>query len=357
MKLRKKRCIAILLFLLGICFIASSIAYTILSSPMDRKDNQEIEVIIPNGMTNINVGKVLASKGLIRNTMFFRIFLRLNQAGTIKADVYQLKKSMSMNEIVTILTEGTHSNPNAIMVTFPEGKNMKEYGAILEKNTKIKSTDFLSKMQDRTYISNLISKYWFLTDAILNENIYYPLEGYLAPDTYQFNDENVTIEEVVLTLLDETENRLKDFKTTLETQQNIHDIFTLASIAQLEGIHSEDRKMIVGVFQNRLRSGMNLGSDVTTYYAFQEDMTQDLTLDMFNTYNPYNTRSSQMAGRLPVGPICNPDITSIEAAIAPTENDYYYFVADKNGKVYYTKTAIEHAQMVQTIKDRGDWIW
>ena len=75
MKLRKKRCIAILLFLLGICFIASSIAYTILSSPMDRKDNQEIEVIIPNGMTNINVGKVLASKGLIRNTMFFRIFL------------------------------------------------------------------------------------------------------------------------------------------------------------------------------------------------------------------------------------------------------------------------------------------
>ena len=167
----------------------------------------------------------------------------------------------------------------------------------------------------------------------------------------------MTIEEVVLTLLDETENRLKDFKTALETQQNIHDIFTLASIAQLEGIHSEDRKMIVGVFQNRLRSGMNLGSDVTTYYAFQEDMTQDLTLDMFNTYNPYNTRSSQMAGRLPVGPICNPDITSIEAAIAPTENDYYYFVADKNGKVYYTKTAIEHAQMVQTIKDRGDWIW
>ena len=102
---------------------------------------------------------------------------------------------------------------------------------------------------------------------------------------------------------------------------------------------------------------MNLGSDVTTYYAFNQAMDKDLTSEMFNTYNPYNTRSSAMAGKLPVGPICNPSIESIMASINPTKSDYYYFVADKNGNVYYTKTSSEHSAKVKELKEKGDWIW
>ena len=131
---------------------------------------------------------------------------------------------------------------------------------------------------------------------------------------------------------------------------------TMASIVELEGTNSENRKMIVGIFENRLNSGMNLGSDVTTYYGLQAAMTSDLTSEQFNTSNPYNTRVG-MIGKMPVGPICNPSLSSIEASINPTKSDYLFFVADKNGNIYYTKTNKEHEKKVQEIKDKGDWIW
>ena len=73
--------------------------------------------------------------------------------------------------------------------------------------------------------------------------------------------------------------------------------------------------------------------------------------------NGYNTRSTTMIGKMPVGPICNPDVSSIEASINPTDNDYLFFVADKNGKIYYSKTMKEHEAKIAEIKQKGDWIW
>lgn len=355
-KRRKGRVLAVFLFLLGILLIGGSVTYTIYSSPVDKEDKEEIEVIIPSGMTTINIAKVLESKGLIRNGMFFRIYLKLNGIHSLKADVYLLKKNMTMDQIARTLEQGSNYNPDTVTITFQEGKNIRQIAKILASKTTIQEDVFLEKMKDRTYIQSLFDSYWFLSDTILQEDIYYPLEGYLAPDTYQFASKDVTIEEVVTKLLDQMEKNLEGYKTQLASL-NVHEVLTLASMAELEGNSKEDRAMIVGVFQNRLAANMNLGSDVTTYYAFQEDMTQDLTSTMFNTYHPYNTRSSKMAGRLPIGPICNPDLTSIEAAISPKTNDYYYFVADKNGNIFYTKTEKEHLAKVQEIKDKGDWIW
>ena len=280
--------------------------------------------------------------------------MKLNRKQTIKAANYDLKKSMDLDTIISLLEVGKANDD--ISVTFKEGKTIKDYAKVLSTNTNIKEEDFLAKMKDKTYLTSLVNSYWFLTDAILNDDIYYGLEGYLAPDTYNFKDKDVSIEEVVKTLLDQEETNLEPYKNKIN-KANIHDILTLASMAELEGVNDKDRKMIVGVFQNRLSKNMNLGSDVTTYYAFSEDMTKDLTSEMFNTYNPYNTRSSQMAGKLPVGPICNPSKSSIEASINPTSSDYYYFVADKNGNVYYTKTSSEHSAKVKELKDKGDWIW
>ena len=131
----------------------------------------------------------------------------------------------------------------------------------------------------------------------------------------------------------------------------------MASIVEIEGTTLEDRKMIVGVFENRLKSNMNMGSDVTTYYGLQLPMTSDLTAEQFDSVNAYNTRSATMIGKMPAGPICNPGKGSIAAGMNPTKSDYYYFVADKNGKIYYTKTAKEHADKIAEIKAKGDWIW
>jgi len=100
-----------------------------------------------------------------------------------------------------------------------------------------------------------------------------------------------------------------------------------------------------------------MGSDVTTYYALQRPMTTDLTSQQFATVNPYNTRSTTMIGKLPVGPICNPSDESIEATIHYTDNDYLFFVADKNGKIYYSRNNAEHEKTIKQIKDAGNWIW
>lgn len=323
-------------------------------SPTDKSSNAKVEVVIKQGMSTSQIASLLKRKYLIRDEFFFKVYMKLNRRDSIKASTYYLSKNMSLDNIVSLLEKGA-SNTD-ISITFKEGKTIKDYAKVLSETTNISEDEFLTKMKDKTYLTSLIKSYWFLTDAILDSNIYYGLEGYLAPDTYNFKDKDVTVEEVIKTLLDQEEKNLSPYKDTL-SKMNVHEVLTLASISELEGLKDTDRKLIVGVFQNRLSKGMNLGSDVTTYYAFNQAMDKDLTSEMFNTYNPYNTRSSEMAGKLPVGPICNPSIESIKASINPTKSDYYYFVADKNGNVYYTKTSSEHSAKVKELKEKGDWIW
>ena len=323
-------------------------------SPTDKSSNAKVEVVIKQGMSTSQIASLLKKKYLIRDEFFFKVYMKLNRRDSIKASTYYLSKNMSLDNIVSLLEKGA-SNTD-ISITFKEGKTIKDYAKVLSETTNISEDEFLTKMKDKTYLTSLIKSYWFLTDAILDSNIYYGLEGYLAPDTYNFKDKDVTVEEVIKTLLDQEEKNLSPYKDTL-SKMNVHEVLTLASISELEGLKDTDRKLIVGVFQNRLSKGMNLGSDVTTYYAFNQAMDKDLTSEMFNTYNPYNTRSSAMAGKLPVGPICNPSKESILASINPTKSDYYYFVADKNGTVYYTKTSSEHSAKVKELKEKGDWIW
>lgn len=348
------RKIATIFLILGLLLLGTFGFYQYEISPTDKKSTATYEVVVKQGMSTSEIADLLKKKNLIKNSFFFKVYMKLNRKQTIKAATYDLKKSMDLDTIISLLEVGKANDD--ISVTFKEGKTIKDYAKVLSTNTNIKEEDFLAKMKDKTYLTSLVNSYWFLTDAILNDDIYYGLEGYLAPDTYNFKDKDVSIEEVVKTLLDQEETNLEPYKNKIN-KANIHDILTLASMTELEGVNDKDRKMIVGVFQNRLSKNMNLGSDVTTYYAFSEDMTKDLTSEMFNTYNPYNTRSSQMAGKLPVGPICNPSKSSIEASINPTSSDYYYFVADKNGNVYYTKTSSEHSAKVKELKDKGDWIW
>lgn len=348
------RKIAIIFLIIGVLLLGMFGLYQYQVSPTDKSSNAKVEVVIKQGMSTSQIASLLKKKYLIRDEFFFKVYMKLNRRDSIKASTYYLSKNMSLDNIVSLLEKGA-SNTD-ISITFKEGKTIKDYAKLLSETTNISEDEFLTKMKDKTYLTSLIKSYWFLTDAILDSNIYYGLEGYLAPDTYNFKDKDVTVEEVIKTLLDQEEKNLSPYKDTL-SKMNVHEVLTLASISELEGLKDTDRKLIVGVFQNRLSKGMNLGSDVTTYYAFNQAMDKDLTSEMFNTYNPYNTRSSAMAGKLPVGPICNPSKESILASINPTKSDYYYFVADKNGNVYYTKTSSEHSAKVKELKEKGDWIW
>ncbi len=355
-KLRKARLAALIIGVLGIFLLALCCIYQYKIGPVDHDSQAAIEVVIPSGMSTANIATLLHEKGLIQDPFFFKVYLKLNRVESIKASTYLLKKNMNLETIVKALEKGTTYNKEAVRITFKEGKRLKDYAVLLAQHTNITQEEFLNKVTDKAYLTTLIQNYWFLTDTILQEDIYYGLEGYLAPDTYEFKNKEITVEEVLTTLLQQEEKNLAPLKEELQ-KTNIHQVITLASMAELEGVTAKDRRLIVGVFQNRLARGMNLGSDVTTYYAFDQEMVGDLTTTMFNTYNPYNTRSPQMAGKLPIGPICNPSFESIEAALHPITSDNLYFVADKHGKVYYTKNQQQHNQKVKELKENGDWIW
>ena len=324
-------------------------------SPTDKSSKADIEVVIPTGTNTINIGKILKEKHLIRSELFFKVYVKLNNITSLKASTYTLKKNMTLNEIITVLEKGNSYNPDAIKLTFKEGKRITDYISTIASNTNHTEEEILAQFNNKDYIKELTKKYWFLTEEILDPNIYYPLEGYLHPDTYYFKNKDVDIKTIIETMLSETEEILSKYKNTVG--QNINKYIIMASMIEIEGTNTTNRKMIAGIFNNRLAKKMNLGADATTYYALQQPMTSDLTVAEFNTDSPYNTRSSSMDGKMPIGAICNPSISSIEASINPTESDYLYFVADKNGEIFYTKTLQEHNKKVKEIKEKGDWIW
>lgn len=352
---RKPKPLLIIIVIILITILIGLITINIMISPTDKSSKADIEVVIPSGTNTSGIGKILKEKNLIRSELFFKVYIKTNKIKSLKASTYTLKKSMNLDKIVEILEKGNSYNPNAIKLTFKEGKNISEYISLIADNTNHTEEEVKSQFNDREYIKELTNKYWFLTTEILNEDIYYPLEGYLHPDTYYFKDKDVDVKTIIETMLSETEEILAKYKNSIG--QNINKYIIMASMLELEGTNTTNRKMIAGVFNNRLEEKMNLGSDVTTYYALQQPMTRDLTTAEFNTDNPYNTRAKTMAGKLPIGAICNPSISSIEASINPTASNYLYFVADKNGVIYYTKTLQEHQQAVKEIKEKGDWIW
>lgn len=339
------------LILMGICIYNYQLSAV-------SKDADTIEVTIEPGMSKQEISTLLEEKGLIRSSLFFNIYLQLNRIENLYASTYELSPNMGVKKIVSILEQGNNYNPNSIQITFPEGKNMRQVATIISENTNNSYEEVLDKANDTAYLQELIEKYWFLSEDILDTKIYYKLEGYLYPDTYAFSSKEVTVEEIFNKMLDQMNVVLSEYKDAFEkSKYSLHQLLALASMAELEGTSLEDRKSIAGVFYNRLDANMSLGSDVTTYYAFGVDMSErDLTSEEFNTYNAYNTRGPNMAGMIPVGPICNPSKASIEAVLEPTEHDYYYFVADKNKKVYFSKTSEEHNQTISELKRKGDWI-
>ena len=320
------------------------------------KDDSVKQFVVKENETFLSLATSLKENNLIRSEFFYKLYVKLNSANDLKAGLYELNETMSVKEIIDLLTTGSSKNENNILVTFREGINMRKVMSIITENTNISLKEIKDKLSDNNYLDELINKYWFLTGDIKNKDIYYSLEGYLYPNTYEL-DRTWNIEKVFQVMLDETDKKLTPYKETIEASNyNIHEILTLASIVELEGANSDDRNGIAGVFMNRLKSKWSLGSDVTTYYAVGIDFGErDLYMNEINDYNSYNTRSSKMAGKLPVGPICNPSIDSIEAVLNPTKHNYYYFVADKNKKTYFSKTSSEHTATIAKLKKDNLW--
>lgn len=291
-----------------------------------------VEVEIPSGTSAKGIASILKKKGLIKDERFFLIYVKLMRVNDMKAGYYDMRYDMGVEKIVSYLQEGSKKNPNEIEITFKEGITMRDVASVIANNTNNSYDSVIEKSNDSTYIKTLIDKYWFITDDINNNDIYYKLEGYIFPNTYRFNDKDVTVEEIFNKMIQEMANNLEPYKKDiLNSDLSIHQILSLASMVEKEAAIKEDRSKVASVFINRINRKMSLGSDVTTRYAFKvDDPKQVLTKIQYNTRNPYNTRvtDGSMNGKLPVGPICTVSLSSIKASIYPDDTDYIYFIAN-----------------------------
>lgn len=340
-----------------IIFCVSCIWY---KTSINKKSNDSSNIIvkIEIGSNSTDIANILENSNVINSSLAFRIFVKLNNVSGLQAGVYSLNQSMSVSEIISKLKNGILFDQNNFNITFVEGKNMRWIAKKIASETNNTENDVFNLLKDSTYINSLIKNYWFLSDDINQDDIYYPLEGYLFPDTYNLKNKDVTVKEIFKLMLDKMNIVLSKYKKDiLDGKYSVHEILTVASVIESEGIHDSDRKNISSVIYNRITSNMSLGSDVTTYYAIKIDIgSRDLYQSELDAYNAYNTRGPNMNGKLPIGPICCIGQSSIEAAIYPAKTDYLYFVADKNGNVFFSKSLSDHNRKIDEIKANGNWI-
>lgn len=302
------------------------------------KDDTIINIEIPANTTSKQIASILKENKLIRDERIFIIYLKIMRPGSLKAGYYELSKNMGVKKIVSILEDGSKINPNEINLTFKEGITMRDIAKVISNNTNNSYDAVIEKSNDSEYLNKVIEKYWFLTNDILNENIYYKLEGYLFPETYRFDNKDVTVEEIFNKMLDQTSKVLEPMKSDIEKSSlSIHQIITLASMVEKESYGNiEDRKNVASVFINRMNRGMSLGSDVTTRYVISykdssyESGSKALSKAQYQTVSPYNTRltDGSMNGKLPVGPISTVSKECLEAAVYPNSTNYIYFIAN-----------------------------
>ena len=354
-KLRKN--VVIVATLSIVILLGLTIFFTLLSftGPVS-KDYMEKTIVINQGMTTTDIVKLLKDNKLIKNEKVFYYYLRIKNIDNIYAASYILSPDMNMDKIIKVLQKGGE-NTEEIEVVFIEGMNIKEIAKKIASETNNTEKEVLNLVKNKEYQDELISNYWFITDEIKNKELFYSLEGYLFPDTYMFNNRGVTVKEIFTKMLDETENVLNKYKKEIDASDySVHELLSIASMIQMEGLSDESRSGIAGVIYNRLDSFWRLDIDATTYYAFGIELgTRDLTQKELDTYHVFNTRGPNMTGKLIPGPISNAGEESIKAAIKPENNKYYFYVSDKNGKIYFTKTETEHNNMIAKLKNEGLW--
>jgi UPF0755 protein len=245
---------------------------------------------------------------------------------TPKPATYNIKTNMNTDQVIKMIARGVLTRPE-VTITIPEGSDIYIIGDILESGLKFSRADFIKATED------FDTKEY---DFIENKS----LQGYLYPDTYRFFDDS-NAEDVIIKMLNNFQKKaLPSLKSIDQLSQ--YETLTLASIVEKEVSKSDDRKIVSGIFINRLRDGMKLQSDATVNFITQSGRSQS-TLEDLKIDSPYNTY--RVTG-LPPGPITNPSVDSIKSVVNYTPNEYYFFLTSKDNppKTIFSKTFEEHIQ-------------
>ena len=327
------------------------------------KDNHQVTISI-NGSDSIDqIAEKLGNAKLIDYPQLFKTFAEATgKADNIRPGTYTLNARLDYNAMINAMSY--HGAREIVEVMFPEGYTCAQIFALLEEKGVCSVADMEAFLETYSPEDGDLDNYWFLEGVTWGSK--YCLEGYLAPDTYEFyvNDDP---ERILTKFLDEFDDRFTDImKDDFEDIQykhmeamhregyssqyieahklTLHDVLTLASIVQRETGSSSESFDISSVFYNRLATGMELGSDATVYYAIGDYFLEkgELTMSDLNTDSPYNTRKNK---GLPPGPICNPGTYALYAALDPNDTDYMYFVYDSDAREHlFSRTLAEHEQ-------------
>ncbi len=312
--------------------------------PVDAQNDTPVTVEIPIGSTVDSITSTLAENDIVKDARVFKYYLKLKNESDFQAGIYELTQSMTLEEITKSLKSGEAYHEPLFSITIPEGLRLEKIGELVADKTDYTEDQFMETVKDSEFIASLQQTYpELITDEVVRENVRYPLEGYLFPETYPFYEENPPLQDMISQMVDEMNNEVTPFLDLMK-ELNVHEVLTFASLLELEATASTDRRKIAGVFYNRLEEEMPLQTDPTVLYALGEwkdrVVYEDLEID-----DPYNTYKN--AG-LPPGPIAAPGLESIEATLDPKRSDYLYFLADaEDGEVYFSESLEEHERKAE----------
>lgn len=295
--------------------------FKIVDTPLKIKDEEIIEVA--EGDSFYGVLNKLSEEDKIKNEFLVKLYLKIRGIKPeVLAGTYKLDKSMTLDEIITLLSND--STIGKIYITIPEGYTIDDIATELEENNICSSKDFINSVKNYdlpAYVSN-------------NPNKRYNLEGFLFPDTYSFN-ENENADFVVKTMINRFEEVWQELVQSLNlsiADDEIEKIVNVASIIEKEAVVDSERSLISSVIYNRIAIEMPLQIDATVIYSYgyhiEKMYEKHLEID-----SPYNT---YMYYGLPIGPISNPGRASLMAALKPKETDYLYYLLESENTHYFT---------------------
>ena len=314
------------------------------------KDNSEIYVTISDEeMTVTELADLLHENGLIKYEKLFKLYVNIKNHGalTIQKGTFKLSPSYNYDKMLSAMNPAPERK--IVRITFPEGITVDEMIDLFVSNGIGTKEGFVDAINNGDF-----EGYWFLEDLETTEDRYYRLEGYLYPDTYDFY--TTSSETTVLKKL--LNNFKKKFSEKYLERINelgitVDQAVTIASMIEREALRENDYVYVSAVFHNRLKSASfsRLDSDATVQYVLEHlygERHEELTEEDLNIDSPYNTR---LKDGYPPGPICNPSLNALKAAIYPDDDcGYYYFVTDSDGDCLFAKTYNEHKKNVEAVE-------
>ena len=361
-KFRFVRFLVTLLILLALLGVGGFYGYRYAESalqPIDPSSKQYVKVQIPEGANSQEIGSILEKSGLVKHGLLFTAYVKYKNYSDLKSGYYNLQKSMGTEDLIKALQKGGTPEPQEVVyanLTIPEGFTLEQIAQTVaqlqgEFKEPLTAEAFMAKVQDENFIAQEVAKYPKLLESLpaKDSGVRYRLEGYLFPATYTIK-ESTTIESLIDEMLATMDKNLSPHYATIkEKNLTVNELLTIASLVEKEGAKTEDRKLIAGVFYNRLNLGIPLQSNIAILYAegklgqkisLADDVAIDTAID-----SPYNVYTN--IGLMP-GPVDSPSLDAIESSINQTKSDNLFFVANvQDGKVYFAATKEEHDKNVE----------